>query len=65
MEPHKAFGKKKPHPLGWGDRELAYLIAQGLDNSNLYRAMGYKLAKGNSVPKSFRDRVYALLEQKG
>lgn len=49
--------KPKPHPLGWTDTELAYLISTGMNAANLYRAWGYKT---NRPTFAFMQRIYNL-----
>lgn len=45
---------KTDHELGWGDREMRYLITAKLTDVNIYRAMGYK---GKAVSASFKRRL--------
>lgn len=51
------FTSKTDHPLDWTDRELKYLIGQGLPMLYLYKAMGYT---GRVPTESFKKRVAAL-----
>lgn len=54
---------KKIHPLGWGDKELKYLISTGMNNTNLYRAMGGTVKPHYPIPKAFKERVEKLTKE--
>lgn len=49
--------KQLIHPLGWGDKELTWLITTGMNATNLYRAMGYR---GTVITPQFKERLYKL-----
>lgn len=52
-----AFEPRKDHPLHWTDTELAFLIVQGLNATNLWRAWGYK---SNRPSHTFMKRIESL-----
>lgn len=64
---------KKPHPLGWSDRELAWMIQANTDKqtgklmnvASIYRNMNYSLSSRQPVPDSFKRRIKALQEGMG
>lgn len=52
-----AFEVKHDHPLGWGDKELKYMIGRGINPTVMYRLMGYNGKRPNA---SFLKRLEAL-----
>ena len=63
--------EKRSHPLGWGDRELEYMVAQNIDHNtgkvmnitSLYRCMGGRIKRGGSAPRWFKDKVNAMADK--
>lgn len=48
------------HPLDWSDREMKFLMRQGLDIKNIYLAMGNTLTPEQTIPEDFIQRYERL-----